>query len=150
MLHFAERKAKKLTVLYEISKRECNEESLSFDIELLHKQRRMSTKKWQSWTAEENENVSSNKKEIIDIFKKETGLIIDTPKQGGGGVNTKYPRGNTVWFSSNSTIFSRIIFIHKELIDRFSVILRVLSLREFWNENSQETWRPLQLVSYAC
>jgi len=91
---------------------------------LLHISYKLGIKKWQARSQEEKELVASRKKEIIDKFKNDTGLILDTPKQGGGNTND----GNSARrFFPNSSLKSNITGIDLHLIERFSIILQAIS-----------------------
>lgn len=68
--------------------------------------------------------MKARKKFIIDKFRSKTGILLDTPKQGGG--NTK-DRNSARRFFKKTDISSSMTSISKELIDRFSVILRTIT-----------------------
>ncbi|XP_023211294.1 zinc finger protein 567-like, partial [Centruroides sculpturatus] len=83
-----------------IKMRQCNEETFSFGLStlpchirfmecILRIAYRMDIKKWQVRETEEKESLSTRKKNIINTFRTETGLLLDTPKQGGGNTNDK-------------------------------------------------------------
>lgn len=76
---------------------------------------------WQKKT--EKKQKLAEKQRIQNEFRK-LGLIIDVPRQGSGTSND----GNTArWFFSDPNTTSQITKIDKRLIERFSVILQVLS-----------------------
>lgn len=75
-------------------------------------------------TDKEMENVNTRKSEIQETFRKQFGLIVDSPKPGFGSTND----GNTARrFFANSTVSAAITGNDKNLIDRFHMILQVLS-----------------------
>lgn len=127
--------AQDMNNLAEVKKRPINKTTLSFGLSTLHAQirlmecvlhiaYRLNFKKWQARTEEEKTKLKAKKKFIIDKFRSETGMLLDTPKQGGGNTND----GNSARrFFKNTDISSRITGINKELIDRFSVILRTIT-----------------------
>lgn len=68
--------------------------------------------------------MENRKKKIIEDFRKETGLLVDTPKQGFGSSND----GNTARrFFGDPQKSSSITGIDETLIYRFSVLLRALN-----------------------
>lgn len=80
-------------------------------------------KKWRV-TEEYREEFSNNKKRIKNEFKTKTGLIIDQVKYGFGNTND----GNTARrLFSNSAVAAEITGVNKDLIEHFSIILRVMS-----------------------
>ena len=59
------------------------------------------------------------------------GLVVDQPKQGGGNSND----GNTARkFFKNPSLVSQITGIDKELIERFSNILCIISCGHYVKE----------------
>jgi hypothetical protein len=91
---------------------------------LLHISYRLSFKKWQVRGEEYKKIFECTKKQVQENFKTRLGLIVDKPKPGYGTSND----GNTARrFFSNSEISSQITGIDKNLIDKFYLILRVLS-----------------------
>lgn len=73
------------------------------------------------------ENIKKRAEEKLRIqneFRKQTGLVIDTPKQGFGNTND----GKTARrFFEDSLLTSKITQVDYELIRRFKVILNALS-----------------------
>lgn len=68
--------------------------------------------------------IQSAKENIQKSFKEKTGLLVDFPKAGFGNTND----GNTSRrFFSHTEIAAEITGISKELIERFRIILEVLS-----------------------
>ncbi|XP_030763922.1 uncharacterized protein LOC115888358 isoform X1 [Sitophilus oryzae] len=91
---------------------------------LLHIGYRLPIKSWQVKGAENKEIVENNKKKIQAEFKSRMGLIVDKPKPGYGSSND----GNTArCFFYNPELSSEILGIDKNLIVKFSIILRVLA-----------------------
>lgn len=90
---------------------------------LIHIAYRLPFKTWQVKGEENKEKFNAAKKQIQEHFKSRMGLIVDKPKPGCGSTND----GNTARrFFSNVDLSSEITKIDKELILKFSVILRVL------------------------
>lgn len=126
---------KDMNNLEEVQKRKCDEQTFSWGLSplhafircmecLLHIAYKLEIKKWRAGGQNEKDNVASGKKQIIDRCRSETGLLIDTPKQGAGGTND----GNTARrFFQNSMVSSDITGVDEELIERFNVILQVLA-----------------------
>lgn len=74
--------------------------------------------------AENSKRRSEEKTRIQTEFKRETGMIIDTPKQGFGNTND----GNTARrFFADAVLTAEITKVDYELIRRFKVILNALS-----------------------
>ncbi|KAI4454235.1 acyl-coa desaturase [Holotrichia oblita] len=84
-------------------------------------------KKWQSRTPDEKRGVADRKKYIIDRFRKKTGLLLDTPKQGGGNTNDGNSAMSLRCNSKDVAITSEITGVNHRLIERFYVILRTLT-----------------------
>jgi len=53
---------------------------------LLHLAYKLPIKKWQARSEEDKNIVQQTKKKIQDLFRSETGLIIDVPKIGFGSL----------------------------------------------------------------
>lgn len=80
--------------------------------------------KWQASTNEQKTQVKITKSRIQQEFRKEMGLIIDKPKHGGGTSND----GNTARrFFQDPESTANITGVNVRLIERFSIILQVLS-----------------------
>ena len=91
---------------------------------LLHVAYRLDFNKWQARSTEEKTRVANRKQHIQTHFRREIGLIVDLPTQGGGTTND----GNSARkFFANPAISARITGIKEEIIVRFSVILEVIS-----------------------
>jgi hypothetical protein len=91
---------------------------------ILHIACRLDVKKWQCRKPEEKQSVTNRKKCIIDKFRSETGLLLDTPKQGGGNtINGNSDRR----FFKDAAVASSITGVDQNLIERFYIILRTLS-----------------------
>lgn len=109
---------------------------------ILHIAYRLTFKKWRVCQENKSEFLA-NKKRIQDEFKTQMGLLIDQVKTGFGTTND----GNTARrFFSHSDISSRITGVDKELIEQFSIILRVLSCGRTINV---ETFQVLLLSTRA-
>lgn len=118
-----------------IRQRPCDPQTFSFGLSTLHAQirlmecvlhiaYRLEVQKWQCRKTEEKQNVAARKLTIINRFRTETGLLLDTPKQGGGNTND----GNSARrFFKNTRVSSEITGIDESLIKRFYVILRTLT-----------------------
>ena len=79
---------------------------------------------WQASSKEMKERVAKNKKRIQDSFKKELGLRIDIPKEGGGTPND----GNIARrYSENVAVTAKILNVDEELMTKCRTILRALS-----------------------
>lgn len=127
--------SKEFNDLDKIVKREVIEENLQFGISSLHAWIRcfecclhlsykLDVKKWQVRDAKEKEIVKSRKLATQDAFRKKLGLIVDKPKQAFGSSND----GNTARrFFANASISSNITNVDEQLIQRFHVILQVIS-----------------------
>lgn len=79
--------------LESIRERDSNPETFSWGLSTLHAKirvmecilhigYRMDVKKWQCRNSGDKSLVEQRKKNIIDSFRKRTGLLLDTPKQG--------------------------------------------------------------------
>ncbi|XP_036347272.1 uncharacterized protein LOC118756626 [Rhagoletis pomonella] len=90
---------------------------------LLHIAYRLTFKCWQ--VRKENKDAfSANKVRIQNEFRTRLGLIVDQVKTGFGTTND----GNTARkFFSNAEVASEITGINKDLIQNFSIILRLIS-----------------------
>jgi len=100
---------------------------------ILHIAYRLPLKKWQVRGEKNKELFVNNKKRIQEEFKSRLGLIIDKTKPGYGTTND----GNTARrFFSNSDISSQITGVDKDLIQKFYLILRVISSTEKINTNT--------------
>lgn len=91
---------------------------------LLHIGYRLPIKTWQVKGTENKKIIEENKKRIQAEFKSKIGLIIDKPKPGYGSSND----GNTARrFFYNPDLSSEITGVDKNLIKKFSLILRILA-----------------------
>lgn len=91
---------------------------------LLHVGYKKEVEKWQSRGEETKQLLAKRKAAIQKAFKDELHLIIDRPKPGMGNSND----GNTARrFFEHSTVSARILGIDIELVERFHIILQVLS-----------------------
>lgn len=90
----------------------------------LHISYRLPLKTWQV-RGSVNKEVYENRKNYIQTeFKAKLGLIVDKPKPGYGSTND----GNTARrFFSNVNLSSSITGVDKELITKFSIILRTIA-----------------------
>ena len=80
----------------------------------------------QSWQCRKVDKVKveARKKNIQTSFRQQLGLLVDIPKQGYGSSND----GNTARrFFENSRVSASITVIDQNLIDKFHVILQVIS-----------------------
>jgi hypothetical protein len=90
----------------------------------LHISYRLEIRKWQARSAEEKNNVSTRKKNIQLGFRHQLGLIVDQPKPGFGSSND----GNTARrFFEEASVSSLITGVDQELIERFHILLQVIS-----------------------
>ena len=104
---------------------------------ILHIAYRLEIKKWQVRTSEDKLAIANRKKQIIEKFREETGLLLDTPTQGGGNTND----GNSARrFFEHTKTTSRITGINEDIIKRFSVILRTISCDYPINEVALEKY----------
>lgn len=91
----------------------------------LHLGYKLGTKKWQSRSIEDKENVKMQKETIQKGFKLRLELIVDAPKVGGFGTNND---GNTVRrFFAYSSESAEILGLDAELLKRAHIIMQVLS-----------------------
>ncbi|CAH0689249.1 unnamed protein product [Chilo suppressalis] len=91
---------------------------------LLHISYKLPIKKWQVRTQAEKAIIRVRKTNIQEAFKNELGLIVDVPKANFGNTND----GNTSRrFFNNIEISANITGIDKTLIERFAIILEVIS-----------------------
>lgn len=91
---------------------------------ILHIAYRLDIKTWQIKGAENKAYCKKRKEEIICKFRQETGLLIDTVKQGSGNTND----GNTARrFFKDPSKAAEITKVDKTLITRFSYILQAIS-----------------------
>lgn len=91
---------------------------------ILHIAYRLPVKSWQVRGEEQKKIVENNKQKIQADFKSKMGLLVDKPKPGYGSTND----GNTARrFFLNPDLSAEITGIEKELIVKFSTILRVLA-----------------------
>lgn len=134
--------------LENIKQRVCNEDTYKFGISVLHAHLRcfeyllhisykLELKQWQARGKESQEKVKERKNKICQDFYKEMGLVVDQPKQGGGNSND----GNTARkFFKNPELVSQITGVSKELIERFSNILCVVSSGHYIDEEKFKTY----------
>ncbi|CAH1099302.1 unnamed protein product [Psylliodes chrysocephalus] len=116
-------------------KKDVNVETLKFGLPILHARIRffesllhlsykIQLKKWQARSTEEKKVVKETKEKIQEAFKEEMGLLVDVPKAGFGNTND----GNTSRrFFADPECSSRITGVSVNLIQRFKVILEVIS-----------------------
>lgn len=129
--------------------REVNQETLAWGLSPLHAHIRFmecvlhisykfEVRKWMArLSLDEKEIVQSKKKSVIDNFRRQTGLLIDMPAQGGGNTND----GSTARrFFDDPETCSRITGIDKTLIERFRVILKTLASGQPINISSFATY----------
>lgn len=128
--------SKQFNNLKEILALPVEEENLRFGLAILHAcihfmeyflhlAYKLETKNWQARSKEDKNRVEVRKKEIQQKFKREMGLIIDTPKVGGFGNSND---GNTARrFFSNCTKSAEILGLDVECLNRAHVIMQVLS-----------------------
>lgn len=91
---------------------------------LLHLSYKIPIQKWQVRLETEKDVIKNRKREIQEKFKVELGLIVDVPKPGYGSSND----GNTSRrFFANAKVSSEITGVDLNLIERFGVILEVIS-----------------------
>lgn len=91
---------------------------------LLHISYRLTVQKWQIRDNNDKTTVDARKTSIRENLKNQMGLLVDIPKPGFGTTND----GNTARrFFQQPALASSITGIDKDLIHRFSVILRTLS-----------------------
>lgn len=103
---------------------------------LLHISYKIDIKQWQARGTALKDQVKEKKTKITDLFYEKMGLVVDQPKQGGGNTND----GNTARnFFENPEIVAEITDIDKDLIERFSNILKTISSGHYININ---TFRP--------
>ena len=99
---------------------------------LLHISYKLPFKCWQV-RSENKETFETRKKEIQASFKQKMGLLVDKPKPGFGSTNG----GNTARkFFNNPEISSKITGIDVDLINNFSLILRVVASGKEINNSS--------------
>lgn len=97
---------------------------------LLHLSYKLELKEWQARGQAAKDRVKEKKKILTDLFYEKLGLVVDQPTQKGGNTND----GNTARkFFNNSETVSEITGLNKELIDRFSNILKVISSNHYVN-----------------
>lgn len=90
----------------------------------LHISYKLGIKKWQSRDEENKKDIEMRKTNVQKGFCQQLGLLIDQPKQGYGNTND----GNTARrFFENSEISALITGIDLNLINRFHVILQVIT-----------------------
>ncbi|XP_029164495.1 uncharacterized protein LOC114935764 [Nylanderia fulva] len=90
----------------------------------LHLSYKLTIKKWRVNSDEEREIVETRKSIIQRGFQTQLGLIVDRPKPGCGSTND----GNMARrFFENSTTSATITGVSGSLINRFHVILQVIS-----------------------
>lgn len=128
-------KPKDINNLEKVLKQPCNLSTFHYGLSTLHAHirffecilhiaYRLDIKTWQIRGAENKAACEKKKQEIISKFREETGLLIDTVKQGSGNTND----GNTARrFFKNPTKAAEITKVNEELITRFAYILQVIS-----------------------
>lgn len=90
----------------------------------IHISYRLGIEKWQARSESEKQSVNDRKTTIQKGFKTTLGLTMDQPKPGFGSSND----GNTARrFFENSKMSAEITGINLELIERFHIILQVIS-----------------------
>lgn len=91
---------------------------------LLHISYRLEIKSWQVKGEENKKIFEINKKRIQSEFKSKMGLNIDKPKPGYGSTND----GNTARrFFQNPQVSAEITRVDCQLIEKFSLILRIIA-----------------------
>jgi len=127
--------SKQFNQIDEIIKKELNENYLRFGLSTLHAWIRffecclhlsykLDIKKWQTRNKEEKQMIENRKAMIQKGFRLQLGLIVDRPKPGFGSTND----GNTARrFFENAIISASITGVDENLINRFYVILQVIS-----------------------
>lgn len=91
---------------------------------LIHISYRLPFKTWQVRGAEKKAAFEERKKNIQSEFRSKMGLLVDVVKQGFGCTND----GNTARkFFANARLSSEITGINLELIENFSLILRIIA-----------------------
>ena len=73
---------------------------------VLHIAYRLKIKKWQVRTNENKLVIASRKKQIIEKFWEETGLLLDMPTQGGDNIND----GNVKTLATEKVIQTTVEF----------------------------------------
>lgn len=91
---------------------------------LLHVAYKLDVKKWRVTSDEDKTKMKLAKEKIQKMFREQTGLLVDYPKQGSGTSND----GNTARrFFGDPDLTSQITGVNHELITRFGVILQTLA-----------------------
>lgn len=86
---------------------------------------RLNVQKWAVKKPEDKVKFHEKKKEILEIFWKKMSLLVDYVKQGGGNSNN----GNTARrLFSNPTLSASITGLQLEVIQKFSMILQIISI----------------------
>ena len=104
-------------------------------------------KKWQVKGNDDKSKVSARKKIVIERSRKETGLIVDRPKQISGTSND----GNTARkFFKNSSVSAAITGLDEDHIRRFTSYLRLscgheINVQEF-QKYAHETAKKFVLL----
>lgn len=87
----------------------------------------MLLKSWQCRGEDSKEILKTTRTKIQDDFRKKAGLLVDRPKPGFGNSND----GNTARkFFGNPLLSSEITGVDIEIIERFAIILQVISSTE--------------------
>ena len=95
---------------------------------ILHIAYRLDFKKWQAKGEDIKQQLANRKKIIQERFREKMGLLVDVVKQGAGTTND----GNTARrFFANPQVTSDITGVDTDVINRFRVILQVISCGEF-------------------
>lgn len=128
-------KPKDLNNLSAVLKKPCNITTFAYGLStlhahirffecILHISYRLDLKTWQVRGTENKSAYEKKKQEVISRFRQETGLLIDTVKQGSGNTND----GNTARrFFKDPEKSADITKVDETLIRRFSVILQAIS-----------------------
>lgn len=117
-----------------VIQRPCNKDLYVYGLSTLHAHIRLFEcvlhisyrKEHKTWRVTKNikEAVDEKKRAIIEEYRCRTGLLVDTVKQGSGSTND----GNTArTFFEDPALAAEITGVDKDLISRFSVILKALS-----------------------
>lgn len=126
--------SKEFNDIDKVLKKEINEDNLEYGVSslhawirlfecLLHISYKLDTKKWQN-RGVDKESIATRKKNIQSSFRQQLGLLVDQPKQGYGSTND----GNTARrFFENASISAMITGVDETLINKFYIILQVLS-----------------------
>jgi len=128
-------KPKDMNNLSAVMKKPCNVTTFEYGLStlhahirffecILHISYRLNIKTWQVRGARNKSAYEEKKQEVISKFRQETGLLVDTVKQGSGSTND----GNTARrFFKDPKKAAEITKVDETLIRRFSYILQAIS-----------------------